>query len=360
MLFNPNKSNSRIINKSIYYLLTLINMFILFSCTPKQTSISVLQFNIWQEGTMVENGFEGIVDNIINVNPDMVTFSEIRNYNETDFITRLTNALKEKGHNYYGKSSTSTGIISKYSIVEQSVIYPLENDAGSIIKTQINVNGKALVLYSAHLDYRHYSCYLPRGYDGSTWQKIETPITDVDSILSQSRKSHRLNAIKTFLDDSKKEIEKGRIVIMGGDFNEPSHLDWTFETKDLWDHNGVVIEWEVSKSLYEHGFKDTYREKYPDVANYPGFTFPSDNPDVELSKLSWAPGSDERDRIDFIYYYPSNDISLSNSIVVGPTKSVFYGKRGEEEGKDEFLTPANTWPTDHKAVLSTFTIGRKD
>lgn len=334
----------------------MLLLFVLLSCADKTQTISVLQFNIWNEGGSVEHGFEGIVDNILNVDPDMVAFCEIRNYDGVDFIDRIMNALQQKGSHYYGQSSSSTGIISKFPLVEQTVIYPIKNDAGSITKARIDVHGKTVVLYAAHLDYKHYSCYLPRGYDGSTWAKIEEPITDADSILAQGRKSYRLDAVKVFIEESKQEIAKGNFVIIAGDFNEPSHLDWTDETKNLWDHNGAVVEWEVSKLLADNGFMDSYREMYPDVVNYPGFTFPSDNKHAELSKLSWAPESDERDRIDFIYYFPLKDISLKESVVVGPSKSVYDGQRKEETGMDKFLLPVDPWPTDHKGLFSIFVI----
>ena len=188
----------------IKHLIIILISLILLSCSSKGDTLSVMQFNIWQEGTSVENGFEGIVDNIINVNPDMVTFSEVRNYNNTDFIGRLVDALSQKGYFYNGRSSTSTGLISKYPITEQTVIYPLKNDAGSITKASIDVNGKTVALYSAHLDYRHYACYLPRGYDGSTWEKMEAPITDVDSILSQNRKSFRQRQLMLLLKNQKR------------------------------------------------------------------------------------------------------------------------------------------------------------
>lgn len=341
--------------KTVYSLIIFL-LATLLSCTPKGDNLSVMQFNIWHEGTSVENGFEGIVDNIINVNPDMVTINEVSNHEGVDFISRIKSDLENKGYTYYGESSNRVGIISKYPIIEQQSIYPVENDHGSILKARVDVNGKTVVLYSAHLHYQHYSCYLPRGYDGSTWEKMDMPITDVDSILSQSRKSDRLKAINLFIEDSRQEIEKGNIVILGGDFNEPSHLDWTAVTKDLWDHNGAIVEWDVSKKLYANGFKDSYREFHPDVINYPGFTFPSDNADAEISKLTWAPDSDERDRIDFIYYYPSNNISLVKSSMVGPETSIVNSKRVKEDSKEDFILPTGIWPTDHKAILSTFEI----
>lgn len=343
----------------IKYILIAILILMMKSCSSKEHSISVLQFNIWQEGTMVEDGFNMIVDNIIQAYPDMVTFSEVRNYDDIDFISSLTKALSEKGHNYYGNPSNSTGIISKYPIIKQSVVYPLNNDAGSITKALIDVKGKTVALYSAHLDYRHYSCYLPRGYDGSTWQKIDESIIDADSILSQSRKSKRLEAINVFIEDSRQEILQGNIVIMGGDLNEPSHLDWTTETKDLWDHNGAIVEWEVSKKLSDNGFIDTYRYFNSDVVNYPGFTYPSGNDAVEVSKLTWAPEADERERIDFIYFHADNDILLYKSTLFGPPSYIVNGKEHSEvEDKEHQLHSTSTWPSDHKGVISSFRISK--
>ena len=330
---------------------------IFFSCSAQEKELKVLQFNIWQEGTVVEVGFDAIVDNILNVNPDLVTFSEVRNYNNVNFIRHITDALKKEGAEYYGNSSESTGIISKYPILNQIVIFPYINDQGSVIKAIIDFHGKKISLYSAHLDYKHYACYLPRGYSGYTWEKLDKPVTDADSILKANRKSKRLDAVKEIISDAEQDIEKGHLIIIGGDFNEPSHLDWTSRTRNLWDHNDAIVEWDCSKLLYEQGYKDAYREYFPDEVNYPGFTFPSDNPDVPISKLTWAPDADERERIDFIYYYPSQNLTLKDVTVVGPSSSIVRSNRMEEEESDDlFIAPDGVWPTDHKAVLAWFII----
>lgn len=102
---------------------------------------------------------------------------------------------------------------------------------------------------------------------------------------------------------------------LGGDFNEPSHQDWTEETKDLYDHHGFVIPWTVPVLLDEAGLKDAYREFYPDVLNYPGFTYPSDNPAKPADKITWAPKADERDRIDYIWYYPEKGLKVKDAAI---------------------------------------------
>lgn len=46
----------------------------------KDTEVSVLQWNIWQEGTSVKGGANAIVEEIARLQPDFVTLSEVRNY----------------------------------------------------------------------------------------------------------------------------------------------------------------------------------------------------------------------------------------------------------------------------------------
>lgn len=124
--------------------------------------------------------------------------------------------------------------------------------------------------------------------------------------MAANRLAFRDETIRAFIEEVQTDMLAGRSVIMGGNFNEPSHLDWQTDTRNVWDHNGAVIHWNCSVMLQKAGFKDAYREKHPDAVHYPGFTFPAGNKlaeEAKLEKLAWAPDVDERDRIDFIYYY---------------------------------------------------------
>lgn len=56
-----------------------------------------MQFNIWQEGTQVSGGYDAIVNEIAAREPDFVTLSEVRNYNNTSFDQRIVASLKAKG-----------------------------------------------------------------------------------------------------------------------------------------------------------------------------------------------------------------------------------------------------------------------
>lgn len=318
-------------------------------------NFKVLQFNIWLEGTKVEKGFEAIVDNIIQSKAEFVTMSEIANYSNVDFIGKLINRLKSKGEFYYGEYSKNTGIISKFPISKQeTVFYDDSNSTSVVLKSTVKINKEQIVIYSAHLDYTHYSCYLPRGYSGVSWKKLKEPVLNIDQILKDNLASQRDEAIKAFINDAKIEQSNGSIVILGGDFNEPSHLDWASNTKDLFDHNGLEIPWNTSVALSENGYVDAYRKLYANAVTHPGFTFPSDNKDKNTNELTWAPDVDERERIDFIYYSPQNSLHLKNIVLFGPNTSIVNNRRQEENASDVFIVPNNVWPTDHKAVLASF------
>jgi hypothetical protein len=330
-----------------------------FAQNKKQITLKVLQFNIWQEGTVVEGGFDAIINEIIRTKADLITLSEVRNYNNSSLDKRLVEALAAKGYRYYAEKSLDTGLLSRFPIKQQWYFFPVKDDHGSITKALIDVQGTEVVLYSAHLDYRNCSLYLPRGYDGSTWKELVAPVTDTVLIAKDNLKSQRDEAIDAFIIDSKLERSKDRIVMLGGDFNEPSHLDWTKATSKLFDHRGVVMPWRNTLALSKAGYKDAYREIYPNPVTHPGFTFPADNPAVDIKKLAWSPKADDRDRIDFIFYYPDNRLKIRDAKLVGPRGSVVKNKRVQETTKDPIIIPNGTWPTDHKAVLVSFSLNIK-
>lgn len=325
----------------------------LAACQQKQR-VRLLQLNVWQEGTSVEDGYEALVDEIARVDADFVMLSEVRNYNNTRFCDRITASLKEKGKTYYSFYSYDSGLLSKYPIVDSAVIFPEKGDHGSIYKLVADMDGQEVAVYTAHLDYLNCSYYLVRGYSGTTWERLDSVVVDVDSLLYDNMASHRDDAIRSFLADAQHERDKKRLVFIGGDFNEPSHLDWTEATKDSADHNGVVIPWTVTTLLENAGFKDSYREHFPDPVKNPGYTYPADARTADVKRLAWAAEADERERIDFIFYDPFGNLSLTNVSILGPRGSIRKGERIQENTADVFVEPLGIWPTDHKGVIAEF------
>ena len=316
-----------------------------------QRIFSALQLNLWQECTMVEGGYDALVDEIERLAPDFVTLSEVRNYNGSDFTGRLCDSLKKRGITYYSHFSDDSGILSRFPIKKFSTVYPLKDDCGSIYRADIEAGGIKLAVYPAHLDWHHYSCYNARGYDGTTWKETTLP-TDSEEMLKLGSYSRRVEEIDTFLKDAKSRIEEGYAVLLGGDFNEPSFKDWTEKTARMYDHNGFAVNWEVTSLLEENGFTDLWRHLYPDPIKNPGITYPSDVPSLPAKKICWAPKADDRDRIDFIF--GSHRIKPLEGVIVGPTASMCRSKRVVENCADSIIPPLGTWFTDHKGVLVHF------
>ncbi len=334
----------------------LLGALALGACTshkPEEKELTVLQFNIWQEGTVIAGGFDAIADEIARLKPDFVTLSEVRNYHDTRFCDRIVSALAERGEEYHSFYSYDSGLLSRYPITDSATVFPHEGDHGTIYRLNTKIDGKDFAVYTGHLDYQNDTYYEVRAYDGNSWNRMEEPLTDVDSIMARNLLSLRDEAIDSFLADAARQHEAGAIVIFGGDFNEPSHLDWTEATRDSADHPGVVIEWPNTLALHKAGYRDAYREVYPDPVTHPGYTYPSDNAALPPEKITWAPLSDERDRIDYIFFRPdtATDMQAVEAAVVGPKSSIAYCKRINECSADSFIQPLGVWPTDHKGVL---------
>lgn len=313
-----------------------------------------MQFNIWQEGTMVPDGYEGIINQILEAGADFITLSEVRNYHDTRFCDRIVESLKERGETFYSFYSYDSGLLSRYPIIDSTTVYPCLNDHGSAYRALINMNGQEVALYTTHLDYLNCTYYDIKGYDGSSWQK-RPPMTDMDSILTNNISSMRDDGMKAIIEMCKEDRANNRIVLIGGDFNEPSHLDWIENTSNMFDRQGLVVPWTVSSMLAGEGYIDTYREIHPDPKTHPGITYPSDNELMPTNRLSWTPEADERERIDFIYYAPFPRLKATEAVVWGPNGSIERNERIKENTEDTFLIADGVWPSDHKGVLVTFT-----
>lgn len=119
-----------------------------------------------------------------------------------------------------------------------------------------------------------------------------------------------------------------------GDFNSPSHLDWTAAVSAVRPEVPYPVDWPVSRALADAGFRDSYRDVYPDPLAVPGFT--------------WTPGGPEsiadevHDRIDWV-------------LASGPATALESTVVGEAGGPDVGIG-FDPYPTDHRGVLTTFRV----
>ena len=326
--------------------LALFLLFLLCAGSYAQ-EISVLQLNVWLAGSKVPNGVAAIANIIDEINPSIVLINEGGN-KERNLAGELVSILESRGKSYSAGSYENDFFVLSTFPVESSKVLPYG------VRTVLELgNGKFACVYSVHLNYLDYACYLPRGYSGKTWEKLESgPVTDIRAITEMNLASGRNTAIAGFIADAAPFIDRRDMVILGGDFNEPSHRDWTAASKDLFDHNGVEMLWHCTVLLEQNGFVDTYRALYPDPVKYPGITYPANNTEVDVATLSWIPTADDRDRIDFIFYVPPKNVDLIEAALVGPNTTITRGARDTDITADPIITPKSTWPTDHRGTFA--------
>lgn len=326
----------------------LWGLFLAAACSPgAQVDVSFLTVNLWHEATSVTDGVNKIRDIVAAVDPDVVGFTE----SGRDVNLKIRDALAAIGKTYYqGYEGDDVSILSRYPFTSSAMV------TTKVARFGISVKGNPVTVLVAHLDYTWYACYLPRGYNGSNpdWNMIDdgngnpAPVTDINKILAYNLTSGRDETIRAVVDHAAARTEP---IVLLGDFNEPSHRDWTGKTKNLFDHHGTVVPWNSTTSLESAGFVDAYREVYPDEVRNPGITWPSFADGKATT--SWTPRADERDRIDFVFHKNAG-VSARSAALVGPKSSYAFNALTTANTADErFMADTLPWPSDHKGVIVT-------
>ena len=148
-------------------------------------------------------------------------------------------------------------------------------------------------------------------------------ITTEQEAISEAERA-RGDQVDALLDDMAPALASGLPVILTGDFNEPSHLDWTRAAADA-KRCKIPVMWPASSRIAGAGLVDIYRSVFPDELEHPGHT--------------WTPTPAKRDvpdRIDLIY---AKGLAAESAAVIGESK----------EHADIVVKP---FPSDHRAVLA--------
>ncbi len=339
--------------------------------------LKFFQLNIWEGLANVDNGLDVFCDQLVALMPDVASFCEfpttgderVRERSAEYILGQAIERIYQKTGIRYYKTSMSgrgtRGVLSRFPVVEGPTQVASTKDPGHqewFYRTVIDFHGQEVAIYSSHSIHYYYACYLPRGYgDGHEpygWDKLaDGPVSDRNTVIERDVAGDRLQMAVDLKNDTDVQASLGRLCIYAGDLNQPSHLDWTKRTRNLWGHNGLSIPWSVSTFLLANGFSDAYRVVYPNPVKNPGFTWPVYNKDAKKS-TAWAPEADERDRIDFVYFRNDDRIRVLDAQMVGPDSTMDHGKPvADKVSKDELIPPAGgVWCSDHRGLLVTFGI----
>lgn len=275
--------------------------------------LTVLSFNLWFGGTQVKNYHAKQIRFIANSGADIVGLQE----STGGHAIRLAKAM---GWDYW--QGNDVGIISRYPMVKQ---YAPVDGAGAV-RIALDRNHE-INFWNCHLGYTPYGPY------DFCFDHLSP-----EQVLKNEAKSRRTPQIINIMKQMEDHLSSSSRtpVIFTGDFNAPSHLDWTNATKKL--HCGTgYFPWPTSKHPVDAGLIDSFREVHPDPLAEPGIT--------------WSPiyldnnGRDEpKDRIDFIYH-KGLKTQTSEAVVVGQPRAQ----------PDHYN---NEWPSDHAAMKTVFKVER--
>jgi endonuclease/exonuclease/phosphatase family metal-dependent hydrolase len=260
--------------------------------------VRVMSFNIWLGGELVD--FSQVAAVIQASGADIVGMQEA-----TGNVRVVADAL---GWHY---ASERTQILSRFPLID-----PPGAD-GHYVLAQI-APGQVVAVANVHLPSDPYGPYQAR--DGA-------PADDVLALETDTR----LAALQPTLDALAPLVADGVPVFLTGDFNTPSHLDWTeaaSESRGL----PYALAWPVTLAAQQAGFMDTYRAAHPDPVARPGITWTYGYPYPRLND------GEMLDRIDLVL--AAGNVTVLDSQIVGP---------GGSPDADIEISP---FPSDHRAVVT--------
>ncbi len=310
--------------------LTFLAVTSVAACASEDKELTLLSFNMWGAGANAQKSIDETVAVIKASGADIIGAQET--VPEPEICTadvcaaednsRAKDVAAALGYNFHEfKHNTD----NHWADVVFSR-YPIGSETPNGVGVEIDVDGRKVVAYSMNLDDAPYQPYQLLSIEYGDQPNLKTAEEAIESA-----KATRGRALELLIADIKSESDADAQFVMG-DFNEPSHRDWSARAVEA-GLQPLVVEYPTVKAVEAEGFIDTFRAAFPDEVAKPGFT--------------WTPTSeptdpdDHHDRIDFI---------LAESKNMKVTSAGVVGEKAPEA--DLVVTP---WPSDHRAVMAVVT-----
>ncbi|GAA0929361.1 endonuclease/exonuclease/phosphatase family protein [Nonomuraea longicatena] len=292
---------------------------------PLVPELKAMSWNLWHGGSQVEGARAKQLKFLLDTDVDVVGMQETSSTSARELAEAL-------GWDYY-QAGSDMGVISRYPIVSRGPLPSVSGLAGVNVKVELDER-RTVSVWTAHLGYTPYG-----PYDAcfGKWS--------VDRLLEREAESRRTKQIKDLVAAMADDLADVRRtpVLLTGDFNAPSHLDWTPATRRC---GYESMPWPTSVVPEQAGFKDSYRVANPDPVAKPGVTWSPVYPTFTggYGHDAHKGEPEPQDRIDYVLYQGDLKVTASEAVVEG-TPTAIPNHRG------------NAWTSDHAAVLTTFKVG---
>jgi len=274
--------------------------------TVQVPRLKVLAFNVWVGATRVADGYNKGLDSIILSGADIIAVSEN--------ATRAREWAADLGW-HASPTDSDNAVLSRYPLTAN---FAADKVAGATV--QISASPMREVhFWGCHLSPNPYGPYEARDVVGTNAERVQASL----AAETNSGRVSQMNVILAAMGAQFDSADTSPVLLLG-DFNCPSHLDWTQSTVDAGMHFGLLVDWPVTRATEAAGLIDAYRVAHPDPVVMPGDT--------------WTPIdlNDVQDRIDMVHY---------------------KGRALEVEECEVFTTiDVGRWPSDHAGVLTEFSV----
>jgi exodeoxyribonuclease III len=318
---NNRQNNRRAVCFNIAHISLLILVSLLgASIAAPAVELRVMTFNIWVGGESGKQPLTQTAEVIRAAKADIVGLQETlgseRDGRRNDAGVELA---KQLGWHYYNQGG-SPGVLSRFPIVTNT-----PGRHGVVIRL---ADGRDVHFFNVHFNHAPYQPY----------QLLNIPyanapfITTADEAVSEARRA-RGGEVARVLADMQAALASGKPVFLTGDFNEPSHQDWTVRAAQA-GKCPLPVAYPTTLAVVNAGLRDAFRTVHPDEVARPDWTWtPLTRPDDP---------KDRHDRIDFVFF-AGQGASATRCEIVGE----------EEESADIVVDP---YPSDHRAVVATMMI----
>ena len=282
-------------------------------------TVRVMTFNLWHGGDAGRQPLSQTLEVIRSAKADLVGLQETQGYAKDgqpprDAARALAGML---GWQYFDQGER-TAILSRFPIVTNT-------PAKWGVRVRV-AEGREVWMFNAHLMHAPYQPYQLLGIPYADAPFIKTAADAV-----REARTARGGQVERLLAEVRGPLASGMPVFLTGDFNEPSHLDWTPRAAAA----GLCplpVPYPSTRAVLDVGLQDSFRTVFPDEVMHPGRTWtPTTQPDDP---------KDHHDRIDFVFH-GGPALKVVRCDVVGENAT----------NADVVVQP---YPSDHRAVVATF------
>ncbi|MCH2142623.1 MAG: endonuclease/exonuclease/phosphatase family protein [Phycisphaerales bacterium] len=296
----------------------------------EQEPLRVLVWNVLRGGNEIQDGPAKALEVIREAAPDIVLLQE--SYDINGDRPKLGAWLAgELGWNQYQAESKHLCVLTPLEM-EATFFHHEWHGVGAQLR---DAHGRSLIAWTIWIDWRSFITYALRD---------NPEISDQNLMAMETTESSRMDQARALVGHLRQagHLESNLPVLVGGDWNCPSHLDWTVDAARIYrDRRALPLP--VSLLMESAGFEDAFREVHPNPVQHPGITWSPWN------RARGDDGTEARqsfERIDRLYY--KNPVGSPGNWTLRPIATHVLPVVWES---DEVPLKERAFPSDHGALV---------